>query len=547
MSDKFKYIHPETLQEVEFSKLPKAYRESIDSNKRAQDYAEVYNVGDEPEETVYKDLETKKRMTTDDGKELSTPLRAKKQGGLKLVKDPRYDPEKSWRYPYGKQLVEVKKPTSHLAGKKKWNLIYTKEYAVVHGAVKFEMIRSLANVIPEAKKKWTDGMLSKDERKMLCATMCAMSNESPFRSGSMTVATRGKNKTYGITTLLCKHVSIVKDEDGKDIVYIRFLGKGRELIKKYIKNPLAVVKIKKLLKGKEPDDFLFTDSNGGTIGADELNKYCKSLGIPHFHFFRHLRASQRFKEAVDEMIADNVLPDMPTSKEIAKLITTAAEESAELLGNQGATCIKNYIAPQLMFDVFKQFNLPVPDVFKNLARMPANVTEKDLQEIMQSKYKNGSLDMEDEEELDALESSSIETKAYSEDITVDEKPLFNDSKTSYIQDEANREAFEEYLMEYEYDDDDIINDPAVVEDLALAHVMVPEDFTPDFELVEKHVSKRGDEYHVENSKEFSCRDSSSVDKWGYNDSIGMTPEEVNKKMMEDARRDIERLTKEINK
>ena len=541
------YVHPETMKEVSFGQLPKVYRDSKNADM-ATKYEEKVANENKPIKRVYKEKGDKGRMETDDGHELYVPLRKKELGGIKFEKDERYDPKRNWRYPYGKQLVEIRKPKSHEFGERKWKAIYTKDYSVVHGAVKFEMIRKIADNIDDAKRKWQNGMLGVDEHKSICAAMCAMSNESPFRSGNINAATRKKNKTYGITTLKCKHIKPMKDKDGKDILFINFSGKDQVDNRKYIKNPVAVIKIKQLMKGKEPDDFLFTDKNGEFISASELNAYCKSIGIPHFHFFRHIRASQRFKEAVDKILEKTTMPDMPTSKEVAKIVVKAATEASSLLGNKPDTCIKNYIAPQLIFDVFKRFDLPVPEVYKNLARIPSNVTEKDLQEIMQDKYfntkRNMDVDLEEDDEDEDAEASA----ATLEEVVNNDEPLFDDSKTTFREDEQARNAFEDYALEYEYDDDDIINDPKVLDELAIAYVMVPTDFTPDFDLIEQHVNKRDDQYHTDKSTEYSCRDADTeVDKWGYNDYVGVTPKEMNKKMMDDAKRDYERLLNEVKK
>ena len=174
--------------------------------------------------------------------------------------------------------------------------------------------------------------------------------------------------------------------------------------------------------------------------------------------------------------------------------------------------------------------------------------EKDIQEIMQDKYfntkRNMDVDLEEDDEDEDAEASASTL----EEVVNNDEPLFDDSKTTFREDEQARNAFEDYALEYEYDDDDIINDPKVLDELALAYVMVPTDFIPDFDLIEQHVNKRDDQYHTDKSTEYSCRDADTeVDKWGYNDYVGVTPEEMNKKMMDDAKRDYERLLNEVKK
>lgn len=551
--NQYEYVHPETMKVVPFKSLPKAYQDMIETTKTAQDYVESEKEESEPTAPVYESKEQKANMETPDGKRLAVFLRPAKAGGCvnekgKLIvkKDNRYDPNKSWKYPYGKQLVEIKKEKSHQFGEKVWKLVYTEEYEVVHGAVKFERVRQLADNIDEAKRRWTNDMLSKDVEKSLCAVMCAMSNESPFRSGNKSSATRKKNKTYGVTTLRVRHLNFIEGKNGEPWVKIEFLGKGGEPIKKIIKNKIVVAKLKGLCKGKDPSDFVFT-YNGKLVDAGTLNHYCKTIGIPKYHMFRHIRASQAFKEASDKMINDGYVPDMPTTKEILKLIKLAAEESARLLGNTAATCIDKYIAPQLMFDVFKRYDLPVAPVIKNLAKLPSNVTEKDIQELLYSKYHENVEDTEEDEEDEAstLESLGEQVEHYVafanfENVPV---PLIDRENTTFEEDEEARQNFEKYILKYEHDDDDIINNP---DNMVLSTFLVPVDWSPDFSIMEEYMRDRPDQYKVQKDTNYDPKSNSDVTNWGFNDFVNMTPQEFNEKMMDDAKRDIERLTNEVN-
>ena len=555
--NEYEYVHPETMKEVPFKSLPKPYREMLESTKRAQDYKKSESEEINPSAPVYKNKEQKALMETTDGKRLAVYLRPATRGGCvdkkgKLVfkKDERYDPNKSWKYPYGKQLVEIKKQKSHEFGKTKWKLVYTEEYKVVHGAVKFEAVRQLADNIDEAKRRWTNDMLSTDVEKSLCAIMCAMSNESPFRSGNTSSATRAKNKTFGITTLKVKHLNFIEGKNGEPWVRIHFQGKGGESIEKIIKNKIVVAKLRGLVKGKDSSDYVFTDKQGKLVDAGILNKYCRSLGIPKYHMFRHIRASQAFKEASDKLIEGGYVPDMPTSTEILKLIKIAADESAKLLGNTGAVCIEKYIAPQLMFDVFKRYDLPVAPIIKNLAKMPSTVTQKDIEKMLYDSYQKNIEDIdEDDDEADASALEEIGTKVeqYVTFANFDNipNPLINRNDTTFEEDEEAREKFEEYVLTYEHDDEDIINNP---DDMVLSTFLVPVDWTPDFSLMEEFMRDRPDQYKVEKDTDYDPRSNyqGDVTNWGYNDFNNITPEEFNKKMMDDAQRDIDRLTKELN-
>lgn len=557
--NEYEYINPETMKWTSFKSLPKAYQERVETNKNVQDYAESSEEEENPPKPVYKNKEQKARMETPDGHELAVYIRPAEQGGcvdkkgkLIIKKDERYDPKKSWKYPYGKQLVEIKKPTSHALGEKQWKSLYTKEYDVVHGAIKFEALRGVSDNIDEAKRTWTNEMLGRDVNKALCAIMCAMSYESPFRSGNIKSATRKKNKTYGISTLKARHIKFINGKNGETWAVIEFKGKGSEDNKKIIKNKIVVAKLRGLLKNKDRNDYVFTNNEGKLIGAGALNHYCRKLGIPKYHMFRHLRASQIFKEASDKIINDGYIPDMPTTKEILRMIKRCAEESAKALGNTSEVCIKKYIAPQLMFDLFKRYDLPVADIIKNLAKLPSNATKKDLKDMEYDDYWSKiSNEDEDDDEVDAstiddtIDVLGDKVEQYETFANFDSIPdtLVDINNTTFKEDEEARKKFETFLLTYEHDDDDIINNP---EDIVLSAVLVSPDWAPDYSLMEEFVNRRPDQYRVEKDTNYDPKSNSDVTKWGFNDFVGMTPKEVNERMMDDAKRDIDRLTKEIN-
>lgn len=572
-----KVIDPETLTKVSVDSLPEVYKERMESRLSKL----------KPIKIKYTE-EDRLLHETQEGEILATNVRTKEAGGLDLILDPHYDPNKPWATRYATQKTRIIKKNSRDFDKIKTTSIYTKSFIKVHGAIKFEQLKTFKNNIDDVRVKYQEDMNSKDLKVKMLGTMLSMTDESAFRAGNMKSASSKKGtKNYGLTTLKAKH--FIKEGD---IYKVDFIGKDMVRNIKYIKKAESVKNIDEFLKGKNPEDFVFVVKENGKenrVDEKELNRYVKKLnnvkGGLRFHLFRTMIASKRFEEFIKECEEKGRVPDVPTQDELAKLVKMAGIESSKLLCNTPDACLKNYIVPQLIFDVFKNHGVPVPDTYLEyvsnipkgvdigkLAEEGLNKNDDDLDEDEESSNNENVKAMveeiddnyfsnlnkkdetsymkypilaaigeyDDDEDDGYINEDALDNidNMFDEDgnvIMENFVSLFNDEKSTYEEDQKKREEFEDYIMQYEYDEKDLFLDKEVI-----GTFLVPTNFAPDFS--DMILYQRPNYYQdVKRSKDLDIR--KDVDKLGYNDfPLGV---EKNKEIIEkQAQDDIDNLLKE---
>ena len=576
------FIEPETLKEVEVEKLLETpYKERCEkifintTTKKKDNTAEI------PKEKVV-------RNTTEEGFKLDKSERTKEGGALgKLERLKTFNPKKPWLHQYGQQLCQTVKPNSHIFGKPKMVRYYTESFHKVHATKKFENVRDIIASIGTVRKQYikdmSPAMAKKDFQKFLMATMLCMSDESAFRIGSKEDCMRKINKIYGITTLLAKHFSECTDKNGNTYYKITFNGKDSVKNNKIIKNKDSVRNLQYILRDKKPNEFVFTVNNH-LISNQELNEYLKDIsGNPNFSFhkFRHKKATEIFEEEIKKAKERGLIPDMPTIKEVRNVVDNAITKASEVLCNTPGACRKSYVVPQCVFDVFKEYDLPIPEVYKQnvydkdeLKEMGVdmreifeeddveeNIEEDDSTTTVKSYSDNiygeaeedddffdvSEDDLEDDEKLSDEENDIIDDE---EDLTLDgvtqvdddSDPFeFDNDEDYYEADFDFMEEFEGKMLEYEHDESQIFVNP----DKVTSAYLVEKDFEPDFTQTEEHMQTREDFYDRNKNKstELDVREESDVDKWGYND-YPMDAKKIKEEMENRARRDIDRILKD---
>lgn len=576
MADTLMFIHPETLNEVTCSDLPSSYQDRCANilekwfKKRDKEQAII------PKEKVV-------RNTTEEGIRLDKSERTKEGGAIgKLERLDTYDPKKPWLHQYGQQLCRYVKPNSHKYGKERYVRFYTESFHKVHATKKFENVRdiiaSMAPVREQYIKDMNVKMAKKDYAKFLIATMICMTDESAFRMGKKEDCLRKKNPIYGITTLLAKHFKKCVDDEGKPYYKVSFKGKDSVLNKKIIKNPDTVRNLNLILKGKDDNDFVFSVGKHTIVGT-EVNDYLKKIsGNPNFNFhkFRHKKATEVFLAEIKKMQENGEIPDMPTVAEVKKAVDSAITKASEVLCNTLGACRKSYVVPQCVFDVFKEYGLPIPEIYKqfvydedelkemgvdmkeifeediveedeNEDDLNKSVGEDDLNKSEVKEIKSASEEIEsyiDDEENDIIEEN--DNGEGFEDVTSvedDYNPFEEDDDEGYYETDFDfMEEFEGKMLEYEHDEEQIFVSPEKVTSAAL----VDNNFEPDFSEIP--IQKRDDFYdrNSHRSTELNIREQSDVEKWGFND-FPLNVKKVREEMEQRAREDIERINKEIKR
>lgn len=574
------FVHPETLQEVKCQKLPDSYQDRCGVilskwlNNKEKEQAII------PKEKVV-------RNTTEEGYKLDKSERTKEGGALgKLERLKTFDSKKPWLHQYGQQLCKYVKPNSHKYGQTRYVRFYTESFHKVHATKKFENVRDIiASMAPMRERYIKDmniKMAKKDYEKFLLATMICMTDESAFRMGKKEDCLRKKNPIYGITTLLAKHFKKCKDEDGKTYYKVAFKGKDSVLNKKIIKNPDTVRNLNLILKNKDDNDFVFTIGNHTIVGT-EVNEYLKKISKnPNFNFhkFRHKKATEVFLAEIKKMKENGEIPDMPTSAEVKKAVDAAITKASEVLCNTLGACRKSYVVPQCVFDVFKEYGLPIPEIYKQfvydeeeLEEMGVDMNEiseddivdedeneddlksvEEKDDLKKSIVKSSSddffdIETEDEDEITDEENDIIEENDDGTDfegITSNEDdydPFENEDNDDFYETDFDfMEEFETSIMEYEHDENQVFLDPQKV----TSAFLVDTDFEPDFSDIP--IMDKEDFYDRNKNKstELNIREESEVEKWGYNDSP-LDVKKVREQIEQKAKQDIERITKEISK
>ena len=201
--------------------------------------------------------------------------------------------------------------------------MYSKEHKESRQKTKFAKLKTVGRVIQRLRSTVRHDLrekYSKDPKRFLCATACAMLLECNFRGGS-----RSHQKRYGhfgITTLLRKHVT----HPSSSALKIEFVGKKGVVNSYTVRSGPLLSAIRTLLKHKNPDDPRLFSTTGATVSLADTNKYLKKWGVTSKDI-RTWNANELF------------VAHFRKHKNVAK----AVEHTAKRLHNTPAVCKASYI------------------------------------------------------------------------------------------------------------------------------------------------------------------------------------------------------------
>ena len=185
------------------------------------------------------------------------------------------------------------------------------------------------------------------------------------KNGTIDRETGERIPTYGITTLLVKHV--IPHEGGYRIMYD---GKKLSPLDYVIKpntsvNKKIIAVITKELQDKKPDDPLWTDEKGKVIPSQYVaQKYFKSLGAGSatLHKVRHLLGTDIAKK----ILAESPLKKGVSQSEAESWYKESLKKVGVALGHHSgnnitsSTAIKSYIDPNMQKKFFSDLGLKIP-------------------------------------------------------------------------------------------------------------------------------------------------------------------------------------------
>jgi DNA topoisomerase IB len=240
---------------------------------------------------------------------------------------------------------------------------YTVNYKAKSTGEKWEHVGDFIPIVENLVKKWT-AMMKGSDRKALMALMLVTMYLTQMRASAKEGNAKGAT-TYGLTTLLVKHVKNLKGKvrlfyPGKDNVT-----QTHDIPQNTVLNKMVGQRILALAKNRKPTDRLWSMDDKPCNYA-ELYTFFKSQVPPGItmHKIRHVTGTRMAKEIFDN--SPLLKKKEVTQTEAEAWVKTALTQVGAKLGHiQGQkvtpmTAIKNYISPPLIVEFFEKLKLRSP-------------------------------------------------------------------------------------------------------------------------------------------------------------------------------------------
>lgn len=217
--------------------------------------------------------------------------------------------------------------------------IYSKAHTAKADAAKFDRITSFAEKLPKLRKQVQKDMRRWrfDKRKVAAAAVSLMDQEY-FRVGNHSYAR--SNKTYGLTTLRSKHLTV---KGGK--VIFDFVGKSGQEHHKVISDEQIAKIIKKLDDMPGYELFRYYDKKGElhNLTSADVNEYIKNVMGDDYSAKDFRTWGGTLLAAVE--LARESRPTTKTARK--KAMTDCVKRVAKKLGNTPAIAKSSYIDPRI--------------------------------------------------------------------------------------------------------------------------------------------------------------------------------------------------------
>lgn len=268
----------------------------------------------------------------------------------RLEANPKYDPEADNTY------VFLHYP---LFGNGQPQRIYTVNYRKEKAGKKFNVVGSLIQDLPAARKKWLAELNMGDvsQPDTVAALILELLYETSARIG--TLGQTGQ----GISTLVCKNFS----DRASGYFTLNYLGKSgvkqsHKIITNKPETKLMLATIQDLVKGKKPNDLIMTAQFGRNIkhvSGTYVNKYLRTLtgnDSVTLHKFRHARGTIVAQSQLDKAPSFKNKSESDVNKWFIEAMKKVGAELGHISGDKvtATTAIQNYIDPQLIKDWFEK-------------------------------------------------------------------------------------------------------------------------------------------------------------------------------------------------
>ncbi|WP_313114787.1 DNA topoisomerase IB [Aequorivita sediminis] len=226
--------------------------------------------------------------------------------------------------------------------KERKQYIYHPNYRERQTAEKFDRIVDFADRL-EHMRRVTGQHLRKQKlnREKVLATMLRLLESAFFRPGSETYAK--ENKTYGLTTLRSKHLTIEGDE-----IIFHYNGKSNQEQEKHIVDGKLAKIVQQIDDMPGYEIFKYLDENDSIVDvkSDDLNAYIHEVMGEKFSAkdFRTWAGTMIAAIALDEL----GVVDKKDQKQLDKNIKEAVNRVSERLGNTPSVARSSYIDPRVI-------------------------------------------------------------------------------------------------------------------------------------------------------------------------------------------------------
>lgn len=222
-------------------------------------------------------------------------------------------------------------------GKKQY--IYSSTHSQRQEAAKFDRITTFASQLPKLRKQVEKDLAHRkfDKRKVIASAISLM-DEGYFRVGNQTYAE--SNKSYGLTTLRSKHVTI----KGSKIIF-DFTGKSGQEHHKVIEDSTIARIMRKLDDMPGYELFRYYDEKGDlhNLTSSDVNEYIKECMGDEYSAKDFRTWGGTLLAAIE--LARETRPDTKTARK--KAMTACIKRVAKKLGNTPAIARSSYIDPRI--------------------------------------------------------------------------------------------------------------------------------------------------------------------------------------------------------
>ena len=236
------------------------------------------------------------------------------------------------------------------AGRRQY--LYHPAYRAAREQEKFDRLVRFGELLPGLRKRMAlDVDRGPYEHAWTCAIAVALVNRGWFRVGSDRYARTGR--TYGITTLTKRHVTVRKDR-----IAFRFRGKHGARVRTTLVDAELADAVRALLRFER-------DGRPANLTAPALNLYiAEHLGDDF--------TAKDFRTWSGTVLAATALREVPppgTKRETERNVNVAIEAVAGLLGNTPTVCRKSYVHPGVV-DAYRDRTMAA---VSNRKRAPARI------------------------------------------------------------------------------------------------------------------------------------------------------------------------------